>query len=400
MTRLRIAERLGQDAFLAQTLHRDYRHVTHAFTAAELDALVSFDTLSDFLARHRLEPPRLRLARGGDMLPVHRYASHVTTRRATVWQRVHPAELHQQLADGASLVLDQIDHLHEPIGDLAAELEGWLRSSVQVNAYASWTPAEGFGTHWDDHDVVVVQVEGAKRWRLFGPTRRVPLHRDVAEPDPPPTEPVADLVLRPGDVLYLPRGWWHAVTADQGTPSLHLTCGITPPHTGSRLLTWLAEELLVSDTFRVDLPLRAGPDEQAAFLAVLGKEVAAALEEPGVMDRYADAQDAADPGRLRPSLPHLTAVPAEPGLLVRLTTGRARVTDTTVAGEDLVQLRGAGQEVDAAPAVAPLFRRLLQVGWHRLGDLASVADVSVADAAEVVTELVAADMASVRREDP
>ncbi|RZD77672.1 hypothetical protein C0Q63_31745 [Streptomyces albidoflavus] len=256
--------------------------------------------------------------------------------------RVPPAELHQRLAEGASLIIDQIDHLHEPIGDLAAELKGWLRAPVQVNLYASWTATEGFGTHWDDHDVIVVQVEGAKRWRLFGPTRHMPLHRDVADPEPPPDDPVAELVMRPGDALYLPRGWWHAVTADQDTHSLHLTCGITPPHTGSRLLDWLADELLASETFRVDLPLHAGQAAQAQFLAVLGKEVATALEDPHLLERYAAAQDAADIGRLRPSLPHLATVAADAGLRVWLTTGQAWATAVTVDGE-----------VTRAPAISP-----------------------------------------------
>ncbi|MGI5447502.1 JmjC domain-containing protein [Streptomyces sp. CA-243310] len=39
-------------------------------------------------------------------------------------------------------------------------------------------------------------------------------------------EPLADIVLSP-NTLYLPRGWWHAVTADQGAPSLHPTFGLT-----------------------------------------------------------------------------------------------------------------------------------------------------------------------------
>ncbi|MET9365825.1 cupin domain-containing protein [Streptomyces sp. NPDC006632] len=396
MTRLRIAERLGQDAFLAQTLHRDYSHVPGALSADERAALVDFDVLNDLIARHRLEPPRLRLSADGEILPTHRYAVPVTTRRSTVWQRIHPAELHQQLTAGASLVVDQIDHLHEPIGDLADELARWLRHPVQVNAYGSWTSREGFGTHWDDHDVVVVQIQGAKRWTLYGPTRQMPMYRDVAAPEEPPAEPVAELVLEAGDLLYLPRGWWHAVTADQGTHSLHLTCGISPPHTADRLLAWLADELLTSDLFRADLPLHAGEQDQAAFVTALTKEVVAALEEPRLLQRYADAQDAEDMGRLRPSLPHTQSVPADPDLQVRLTTARARVTEVLVEGEDLVRLRGAGQEVDAMAAAAPLFHQLLETGWHRLGDLAAAAAVPIEDTAALVTELVAAQVATVR----
>ncbi|WP_073762437.1 cupin domain-containing protein, partial [Streptomyces sp. CB02923] len=276
MTFVSLAERLGRDTFPARVLHRDYRHVPGALSEQESAALCSFDTLNDVMATHRMEPPRLRLSAGGEMLAQHRYAAPAITRRSTVWQRIHPAELHERLADGASLVVDAIDELHAPIGALAQELEGWLRTHVQVNAYASWTSVEGFGTHWDDHDVIVVQVAGAKRWRLFGPTRTAPMYRDVAEPEAPPRDPVADLVLRPGDVLYLPRGWWHAVTADQGSTSLHLTCGLGT-HTGADLIRWLSDELRTSDRVRSDLPVHCSADEQSDYLTALGKEVAAVL---------------------------------------------------------------------------------------------------------------------------
>ncbi|MFE6165857.1 hypothetical protein ACFQ7F_43970 [Streptomyces sp. NPDC056486] len=52
----------------------------------------------------------------------------------------------------------------------------------------------------------------------------------------------------------------------------------------------------------------------------------------------------------------------------------------------------------AADLHVPLFHRLLQPGWHRLGDVAIAAGVGIQDAATVVTGLVAAQMASIRRE--
>lgn len=95
----------------------------------------------------------------------------------------------------------------------------YLRTRVQTNLYASWTSTEGFGAHWDDHDTVIVQLDGAKRWRIYGTTRPYPLYRDIEDPGEAPTEPVADLVLWPGHALYMPRGVWHAVSADHGTRS-------------------------------------------------------------------------------------------------------------------------------------------------------------------------------------
>ncbi|WP_037620126.1 cupin domain-containing protein [Streptomyces aureus] len=397
MTSVSIAERLGQDDFLARSLHRDYVLVRGA--VAEPHALVSFGTLNALISMHRLEPPRLRLSAEAEIVPQHRYAVPVITRRHTVWQRIHPDELHQQLAKGASLVLDAVDELHEPITDLAQHLEGWLRTRVQVNAYASWTASEGFGTHWDDHDVIVVQIDGSKRWRLFGPTRTTPLYKDTAEPDPPPDQPLADVVLHPGDVLYLPRGWWHAVSADQGTPSLHLTCGLTP-HTGADLVGWLSEDLRARARVRTDLPLHATPTERAAYLTELRTLILEALDDTTLLDRFATARDAEDPGRPRPSLPHLTQVPAHAGLQVRLTTGRARLTNACDDdGQKVTRFSAIGQEIDFSPAAAPLLHQLLGGGWHPLARLAQPAGISLADAAAVVTELVIMQAASVRDGD-
>ncbi|MFH9090853.1 JmjC domain-containing protein [Streptomyces sp. NPDC017673] len=41
-------------------------------------------------------------------------------------------------------------------------MERELRTRLQANLYASWTGTEGFGVHWDDHDTITVQLNGAK----------------------------------------------------------------------------------------------------------------------------------------------------------------------------------------------------------------------------------------------
>ncbi|MET8826426.1 cupin domain-containing protein [Streptomyces sp. NPDC004610] len=383
MSPLNLAAHLGQDEFLTQVFHRHYRHVPGALPAP--GELLTWDDLNTLLATHRMDPPRLRLSMGGEMLPQYRYSAPVSTRRHTVWQRVHPAELHARLAEGASLVIDAMDELHPAVGRAAMELEQWLHTGVQTNLYASWTAREGFGVHWDDHDVVVIQVAGTKRWKLYGQTRTAPMHKDTEEPEPPPEKPVTKLVLRPGDLLYLPRGWWHSVAASEGEPSLHLTFGIQTT-TGAQLLSWLADDLRRHAVLRTDLPVHATPGEQAAYLDRLRKEVVAALEDPDVIGRYIAMRDGADITRMRPSLPHITAVPALPELRVRLTTARAHLERVA----DGVTFRACDNEWDMAAGVAPLLRRLMAVVPEAvsLGELAETAGLSVDDVAVVVTELV------------
>ena len=150
----------------------------------------------------------------------------------------------RRYADGATLVLQGLHRIWPPLIDFARRLGAELRQPLQVNAYLTPAGNKGFATHYDTHDVFVLQVDGTKRWRIHEPVLPDPLERQAwggrkdevtATADGPPA---LDVVLAPGDALYLPRGWLHSAEA-QGERSLHLTIGV-------RALTRyaLVEELL------------------------------------------------------------------------------------------------------------------------------------------------------------
>ncbi|MDH6704811.1 hypothetical protein P3T27_001514 [Kitasatospora sp. MAA19] len=384
-----VVEHLGGDDFLAQTLGRSFKVARGE--AASLAGLMSWDDLNAILTHHRFEPPRLRLATNGEQLPAHTYSRPITTRRNTIWHQLQPSELHQRLAEGATLVLDAVDELHPGIGALAGQLERRLRTGVQANLYASWTGIEGFGVHWDDHDVVVVQLDGAKRWRIYGPTRTVPMHRDVETPEPPPEEPLADLVLTAGDVLYLPRGWWHAVAASEGQHSLHVTCGLQST-TGADLITWLSEMLRAHEAVRADVPRLAAAKEQRAFLDTIGKLIATELESDDLLTRFSSARDATERARLAPSLPHITAAPPDADLQVHLVTTRPALA---AMPDGTVRFTAGGEEWTFAAKAEPMLALLADGEPHRLADLAQAAHITLGQAAAVVTELVDGQAAAV-----
>ncbi|WP_097917029.1 cupin domain-containing protein [Streptomyces sp. b84] len=385
-----VVAHLGED-FLAQVYGRTYRHVPGE--RDRFSGLLRWNDLNALLTHHRLEPPRLRLSIDGEALPHHAYTVPVTTRRNTVWHQLRPAELHRQLTNGATLVLDAVDELHPPVGEFARRLERHLRTGVQVNAYASWTPEEGFGVHWDDHDVLVLQVDGAKRWRIYGPTRQAPLYRDTAVPEPPPPEPLVELVLHAGDMLYLPRGWWHAVTASEGEHSLHLTCGMQTT-TGADLLQWLSEDLRRESSVRSDLPRFGTMEEKADFVRALGDLLAKAFSDEGLVDRFLTVQDATERARLAPSLPYVEGVPADPGIMVRLVTARARLDRD---GENNAVLSAGGEEWAFTPQAAPLLALLVEGGAHRLDALARSAGLRIGQAALLVSQLVDGELATAEK---
>jgi ribosomal protein L16 Arg81 hydroxylase len=87
------------------------------------------------------------------------------------------------------------------------------------------TPArsQGFAAHVDTHDVFVLQLHGTKEWHIGKAANELPLSSEPRKPTS--LVDYERIVLRPGDMLYLPRGVPHeAVTS--ASSSLHLTVGI------------------------------------------------------------------------------------------------------------------------------------------------------------------------------
>jgi hypothetical protein len=257
--------------------------------------------LSDVLAQHRLDNPRLRLTRAGKSVPTSEYLRHTTSaRRKGSIPHLRPTELTNLLRDGATLVLDAVDELHAPLISLAETLELIFHEHIQINLYAGWRTSRGFDLHWDDHDVFVLQVAGRKRWRVYGETRPAPIADDIEPAVKPTTDPLWEDTLEDGDLLYIPRGWWH-VAFPLDEPTLHLTVGVHK-RTGLDLLRWLSDKMRASETFRRDLPRDASVEAQAAHVEQLRREIVERFDSDTLINFFREQDANAEP-RPRLSLP-------------------------------------------------------------------------------------------------
>jgi len=137
---------------------------------------------------------------------------------ATVWRHVDEA--------GCSARFVTPQRHSEPVWRLLAALQDEWGSMAAANAYYTPAAAQGFSPHFDDVEVFAMQLEGAKTWTLYAPpeeARELPRlpSRNFAQDELPPV--YASVTLRPGDLLYFPRGWIHQCTCAAADPSLHLT---------------------------------------------------------------------------------------------------------------------------------------------------------------------------------
>lgn len=296
----KILEPCRAEEFFASYWGQSYKHIKG--WPGKFRALLPWHELNEILRRHRLDFPRLRLMRDGQRVPVSSYIRHSTNARTRVSiPRLLPAELTRHLREGATLVLDAVDELYRPIEELAEGLEFIFREHVQVNMYAGWQTSRGFDLHWDDHDVFILQVTGRKLWRIYGETRRAPLTGDTAEKPADMDAPLWEAMLEDGDLLYIPRGWWH-VAFPQQEPTLHLTVGIHN-RTGLDLLRWTTDKLREeSAQLRLDLPRFASTKERRAHLDRLRAEILRALGDDA-LDNFLREQDEAASPRAHLGLP-------------------------------------------------------------------------------------------------
>jgi hypothetical protein len=124
-------------------------------------------------------------------------------------------------------------------------LPDWVDRAGLPGASLLWFGGAGILTplHHDTLMLLHTQVFGRKRWRLASPlqtprlynTRSVFSPVDLAAPDlarfPLAADvQVFDLVLGPGDTLFVPVGWWHQVEALDDSISISLTNLDVPNH--------------------------------------------------------------------------------------------------------------------------------------------------------------------------
>lgn len=197
--------------------------------AVRFSTLLGIDDLDAFLRTDAARSPRITMAdssrNGSAAVPDDLFTDEDGC--------IDPVELFRLFDAGATLVVSQFHEMHPPLARFCRGLEKVFLHPVQANIYLTPPGAQGFRTHYDTHDVLVLQVAGRKAWRVWDDmlmphaTRNTPWDGAVHRADPAGAK---DVLLEAGDVLYVPRGVAHDASVQEGgEPSLHVTVGLLEP---------------------------------------------------------------------------------------------------------------------------------------------------------------------------
>lgn len=264
---------VGIDEFLHTYVGRQYALLRGA--AGRFHSLLSWQELNDALERVRVNENRVFLVRQAEGIPRESYVQ--SSKSGSAQYLIGPA-LVRHISDGATLVVNQVEELFPNIRRLAESCERIFHIYVSANLYAGWRRDHGFDVHWDSHDTLILQLRGRKDWKIWKPTRQHPLPGERVEITPRPTEdPIWEGTLEDGDILYMPRGWWHMAWPRE-EPSVHITIGLNHP-TGFDLLNWAMERTRQSVDVRMDAPFWRDADTKAKWLDAIREACVTALDD-------------------------------------------------------------------------------------------------------------------------
>lgn len=267
---------VGEARFFRDHYDREPLHIPG--DPEKFRGLMDWDVLTRLLNMTAIWSSRsLLLLADRQPVPPGRYCEQTQDRSGNTILQPVAAKVMDLLRRGASLVANDIDSLTPELSAAAAAFEAAFDARTQVNLYCSWRQRQAFNSHFDTHDVFALHAEGEKVWRVYS-TRmphpiRHPRHRndafDEADHEKQRGPLMMEVTMRPGDLLYLPRGWYHdALAASGGT--VHMAFGVTGV-IGFDVIGALSDFAVEDEAFRRNLPRAAdGPDALAAALADLG----------------------------------------------------------------------------------------------------------------------------------
>ena len=191
------------------------------------------------------------------------------------------------ISNGASIILNDINRFNSSLLNISNELQELTNGKCQANLYFSMESNQAFGPHCDEHDVFAIHFEGEKVWNIYENIDNAPINHprfkySAEERIQRAGKIIDQIVLKPGDLLYLPRGQYHdALASKSGT--IHIAFGLTY-FKSIDLLSLMWERFIVSDFMRKDIKRNASKEYLKSQLKIISKELETILNKEEVTD--------------------------------------------------------------------------------------------------------------------
>ena len=177
---------------------------------------------------------------------------------------------------GASIILNDIDRVNSGLINISNQLQNLTNGRCQGNLYFSMQSHQAFGPHCDEHDVFAVHFEGEKVWNIYENIEKNPINHplfkyNAEERTKKAGRMIDQITLKPGDLLYLPRGQYHDALASKNG-SIHVAFGLTY-FKPIDLMSIIWEKFILNDFMRKDIDKNPTKESLKEDLKVFSKEL-------------------------------------------------------------------------------------------------------------------------------
>ncbi len=181
------------------------------------------------------------------------------------------------VSKGASIILNDIEKYNTNLLKISNELQRLTQGRCQGNLYFSMASHKAFGPHFDLHDVFAFHFEGEKVWNIYENIEDSPINHPVfknssEERIKKAGKLVDQVTLKPGDLLYIPRGQYHDALASKNG-AIHVAFGLTY-FKPIDLMSSLWEKFILNDFMRQDIQLNPNKNDLRVILDKFSKEIA------------------------------------------------------------------------------------------------------------------------------
>ena len=181
------------------------------------------------------------------------------------------------VSKGASIILNDIEKYNINLLKISDELQKLTQGRCQGNLYFSMASHKAFGPHFDLHDVFAFHFEGEKVWNIYENIEDSPINHPVfnissEERINRAGKLVDQVTLKPGDLLYIPRGQYHDALASKNG-AIHVAFGLTY-FKPIDLMSSLWEKFILNNFMRQDIQLKPNKNDLRVILDKFSKEIA------------------------------------------------------------------------------------------------------------------------------
>ncbi|MCS5579523.1 MAG: cupin domain-containing protein [Gammaproteobacteria bacterium] len=230
-----------------KTYHEKEALLSKHNDANRFHGLLSIDRIDEIIASTELPPSSLDMVRKEP--PIER--SYYTFQNGNIDR----GAVIRHYQEGATIILPQLHLADEILAKFCRSLENVFSSHVQTNIYLTPGSSQGFNTHFDDHDVFVIQLSGTKKWRLYQKPIDNPYRGESFNTkDYKAGELQKEFELKEGECVYIPRGLMHDAISVGEKASLHITVGLIVKKWADLMLEALSEVAIRNPRFRRSLP--------------------------------------------------------------------------------------------------------------------------------------------------